>query len=77
MDIKINAQGRYVEVTGIEDVDLLQATEVVYDLWDATEVPDPENKVKELSAGTGAYLEKKHTGFGFADMREGERLSVK
>jgi len=77
MDIKINAQGRYVEVTGINE-SLEFATNLVYDLWAATELDGKQIKeVDKLGAGSGSYLERPVPRFGFADTRSGERLNVK
>jgi hypothetical protein len=78
MDIKINAQGRYVEVNGIE-TDLEIAANTVYDLWAATELDSTQIKEVDnhISAGSSLYTDKNHRGIGFARFGEGERASVK
>jgi hypothetical protein len=73
VDIKINAQGSYVEVIGSED-DLEVTAGIVFDLWAATVADEKGNK---LTAGSGSYLERSGSRIGFADMRSGERLPVK
>jgi hypothetical protein len=79
VDIKINAQGRYIEVIGINESTALEyAASIAYDLWAATELTDKEIKeVNKLTAGSGSYLERSGSRIGFADMRSGERLPVK
>jgi hypothetical protein len=79
VDIKINAQGRYIEVIGINESTALEyAASIVYDLWAATELTDKEIKeVTTLTAGTGSYLERSGGRIGFADIGSGERLPVK
>jgi hypothetical protein len=77
MDIKVNAQGSYVEIIGInESTSLDYATGVAYDLWAAT-VSEKEKDPEGLSAGTGSYVDRPQVRLGFADMRSGERLAVK
>jgi hypothetical protein len=78
MDIKINAQGRYVEVNGIE-TDLEIAANIVYDLWAATELDNEKIKQVDnnISAGTSMYVDRSYKGIGFALFGEGERASVK
>jgi ribosome biogenesis SPOUT family RNA methylase Rps3 len=78
MDIKINAQGRYVEVTDIKDLSLEEAAMIVYDLWAATELDKEQIKeVNTLTAGGYTSMEKGPRTFGFAYMGSGERLEVK
>ncbi len=79
MDIKINADGRYVEVTGInESTSLDYAANVVYDLWAATIETDKEQKeIKDLKAGGYTSMDRGPRSFGFAYMGSGERLEVK
>lgn len=73
MDVKINAQGRYVEVTGIQTEDWIQAMSEVYALWEET---DPNKDATEISAGTGSHVERSYRQIGFAYMGSGERPEV-
>lgn len=74
MDVKINAQGRYVEVTGIETDDWIQALGEIYALWEET---DPNKETTEISAGTGSHIEKSYGKIGFAFMGDGERPEIR
>lgn len=77
MDIKINAQNRYVEVTDVE-LDLELAAGIVYDLWAATaDNKEQSDQVPKLSAGSNSHLDKGYRSFGFARFNEGERAEVK
>lgn len=72
MDVRINAQGRFVEVVGINvALELQEALDAVYGLWEATTMD------KEPIVATGfVQTERDHRTSGFVDLDVGERPVV-
>jgi len=79
LNIKISANDRYVEVTGInESTSLDYAAGIVFDLWDAmSSEKEEKEELNKISAGGYTSMEKGPRPFGFAHIGSGERLEVR
>ena len=74
MDIKINANGRYIELTNV-NATLEEATDVALGLWLGTEKAKQDGD--ELEAGSSIITERSDSQTGFALLADGERLDVR
>lgn len=63
MDVRINAQGRIVEILGVDEGSAEEIAEVALDLWLSLEIPSK----KDIEAGSVLTTDRAHIPLGFAD----------